>query len=272
VAASRGFSFCGADCSSEQWFSKAGVTAMALAKLDLDRVPRHVAVIMDGNGRWARKHGAGRVAGHEAGAKSVHAIVEASRELGKVDVLSLYAFSTENWRRSKTEVSALFRLLSKYIQLELENIHKEDIRVRIMGRREGLSARVRKDLEYSEEYTRGNKSMTLNLAVNYGGRAEIADAARDIALEVKAGRIDPAKIDEECISRHLYLPDLPDPDLLIRTSGELRLSNFMLWQMSYAEIVVTRTLWPDFRKRHLHAAIAEYQSRQRRYGGRRGTE
>ncbi|GMV93939.1 MAG: isoprenyl transferase [Candidatus Hydrogenedentota bacterium] len=238
-----------------------------LPQIDRDRVPRHVAVIMDGNGRWAAQHDVSRAAGHEAGAKSVRAVVEACRELG-VSVLTLYAFSTENWRRSKLEVDALFRLLSKYIGIELESIHKENIRVSVMGRMDGLPQRAQRDLRHSMELTANNTAMTLNVAINYGARAELADAARAIAREVKAGKLDPDSVDEACVAEHLYVPHLPDPDLLIRTSGEMRLSNFMLWQLSYAEIVAVPTLWPDFRKPHLYAAIAEYQSRQRRFGGR----
>lgn len=242
--------------------------AKPLPEIDRDRLPRHIAVIMDGNGRWAQREGVSRAAGHEAGAKSVRAIVEACRELQRVEVLTLYAFSTENWRRSKLEVSSLFRLLSKYVKLELENIHKENIRVTMMGRFEGLPSVAVRDLTYSMDRTRNNTAMILNVAINYGGRAEIADAARKIATDVAAKRLEPSAIDEACFARYLYRPELPDPDLLIRTSGEMRLSNFMLWQMSYAEIVVLQTLWPDFRKPELYEAIAEYQSRQRRFGGR----
>ncbi len=239
-----------------------------LQALDTKRLPRHVAVIMDGNGRWAEREGVSRAAGHEAGAKSVRAIVEACRELERIEVLSLYAFSTENWRRSKLEVGALFRLLSKYVKIELENIHKENIRISIMGRMDGLPANAVRDLRHCIELTRNNTAMVLNVAINYGSRAEIADAARHIAEDAIAGKLRPDTIDEACVAKYLYAPQLPDPDLLIRTSGELRLSNFMLWQMSYTEIVVMPTLWPDFRKRHLHEAICEYQRRQRRFGGR----
>jgi len=222
---------------------------------------------MDGNGRWAKRRGVSREAGHEAGAKSVRAIIEGGRELG-IEVLTLYAFSTENWQRSKREVTALFRLLSKYIRLELERLHREDIRITVMGRREGLTPRVTKDLAYCEELTRANRSMVVNVAINYGGRAEIVDATKRIAEEVRAGRLAIDAIDEACFAQHLYVPELPEPDLLVRTSGEVRLSNFMLWELSYAEIVSTKTLWPDFRKRHLYDAIVEYQARQRRFGGR----
>ena len=241
---------------------------MPSAEVDMKRLPGHIGIIMDGNGRWAKKHGLSRAAGHEAGAKSVRAVIEGCRELGGVKALSLYAFSTENWRRSKREVETLFRLLSKYINLEIKNLHNKDIRVTVMGRMTGLSKRVVKDLRHCMELTANNKSMTLNIAVNYGARAEIVDAAKAIAEDLKTGKLTIEEIDEDCFARHLYIPELPDVDLLIRTSGEMRISNFMLWQVSYSEIVLTHTLWPDFRKRHLLEAIAEYQSRHRRFGGR----
>ena len=240
---------------------------MAPIEIDETRLPRHLAVIMDGNGRWAQRHGLRTEAGHEAGARSVRAVIEGSRELG-IEVLSLYAFSTENWARPREEVSALFELLSKYVRLELENIHKEDIRVTIMGRREGLSERTVADLAHCEERTRDNKSMLVNVAVNYGSRQELADAARALARDVQAGLLSPDDIDEAAFAARLYVPELPDIDLLIRTSGEMRVSNFMLWQFSYAEFVPMKVLWPDFRKRHLRQAIARYQARQRRFGGR----
>lgn len=234
----------------------------------MNRLPRHIAIIMDGNGRWAKKHGVSRAAGHEAGAKSVRAVVEACRELGGVQALTLYAFSTENWRRSKLEVETLFRLLSKYITIEIDNIHREDIRVVFIGRLAALSKRAIRDIAHCMELTRNNKAMTLCVAMNYGSRAEITDAAKALAADVQAGKLGVDEIDETRFARYLYAPDLPELDLLIRTSGELRLSNFMLWQLSYAEIVPTPTLWPDFRKPHLHQVIAEYQSRNRRFGGR----
>lgn len=236
--------------------------------LDSKRLPRHVAVIMDGNGRWAKKHGLTRLRGHEAGAKAVRAIIEACRELGKIESLTLYAFSTENWRRSKIEVSGLFRLLSRYIRIELENLHAEDIRVEFSGRAEGLSKKVRQEMDECCELTKDNKSMLVNFAVNYGSRAELVDACTEIAREVKSGKLALSAIDEECISQHLYEATSSDLDLLIRTGGEMRLSNFMLWQASYSEFVVTKTLWPDFRKRHLYQAFLEYQERRRNFGGR----
>ena len=194
-------------------------------------------------------------------------MVEGCRELG-MEALSLYAFSTENWNRTELEVNTLFRLLSKYIHIEIQEIHEQGIRVTMMGRMKGLPARAAKDLQYCMDLTRENTDMVLNVAVNYGSRTEIADAAQSIAREVKAGALDPEAVDEACVTDHLYTAGLPDPDLLIRTSGELRLSNFMLWQLSYAELVVTDTLWPDFRKEHLYEAIKQYQSRNRRFGGR----
>ncbi len=236
--------------------------------LDPNRIPRHIAIIMDGNSRWARNHGVSRSAGHEAGAKSARAAIEACRELGKVQALTLYAFSTENWRRSKTEVNALFRLLSKYIALELDEIHKQNIRIRAIGRLDALPQHAREDMLHAIERTRNNTAMTVLVALNYGARAEIVDATRAIAEKIKAGVIEPTQIDERLFAQHLYEPEFSEVDLLIRTSGEMRISNFLLWQLSYAEIYVTPTLWPDFRKQHLYEAIAEFQARQRRFGGR----
>ena len=222
---------------------------------------------MDGNGRWAERHGQSHEKGHEAGAKSVRAVIEGCREIG-LECLTLYAFSTENWQRPKAEVDALFELLSRYVRLELDNMHGKDIRVTIMGRLAGLSKRTVEDMTHCMELTKNNKSMTVNVAINYGARAEIADATKAIASRVKAGDLRIEDIDEECFAKHLYVPSLPELGLLIRTSGEMRISNFMLWQCSYAEFVPMSVLWPDFRKRHLHQAIAIYQSRQRRFGGR----
>jgi undecaprenyl diphosphate synthase len=235
--------------------------------IDMTRLPRHIGIIMDGNGRWAARHGLTVDEGHEAGAKSVRAVIEGCRELG-ISVLSLYAFSTENWNRPKSEVDGLFRLLSKYVRLEIDEIDREDIRVSIMGRMEELPKGVLEDLEYCMDRTKDNASLVVNCAINYGARAEIVDAARTIASEVQAGKLPLEAVDEACFARHLYVPDLPDLDMLIRTSGEMRVSNFMLWRFSYAEFVPMRVLWPDFRKRHLRQAIGIYQSRQRRFGGR----
>jgi undecaprenyl diphosphate synthase len=246
-------------------------TETSLAKqLDLERLPRHVAIIMDGNGRWAERHGLTCAEGHEAGARSARAAIEACRETGGIQVLTLYAFSTENWRRSDFEINALFRLLSKYISIELDSVHEQDIRIRTMGRLEGLPKQARRDMEAAMERTASNSAMTVNVALNYGGRAEISDAAKAAARDVLQGKLKPEDVDENVFGNYLYNPDLPDPDLLIRTSGELRLSNFMLWQLAYAEILVLPLLWPDFRKEHFFEAIVQYQGRQRRYGGRKG--
>ena len=237
------------------------------SRIDMTRLPRHIAIIMDGNGRWARERGLTHVEGHEAGASSVRAVIEACRKLG-VDALSLYAFSTENWRRSKFEVSALFRLLSKYIQQEIDEMDANNIRICFMGRREGLPRKALSDMDACVARTRDNTALTVNIALNYGGRAEIVDATRRIALAVEAGELDAGAIDEKLFARYLYQPDLDEVDLLIRTSGELRVSNFMLWQVSYSEILVPETLWPDFNEGCLCDAIVAFQKRHRRFGGR----
>ncbi len=231
-------------------------------------LPRHIAIVMDGNGRWAKQHGVSRIKGHEAGAKSVRAVIERCRELGAIQTLTLYAFSTENWRRSKVEVSGLFRLLTKYIGLELDAMHAEDIRVEFIGRRDGLPRNVLAEMDRARDLTRNNRAMQVNFAVNYGARAEIVDACRAVAEDVAAGRVKAAKIDEDRIAARLYDPLSRDLDLLIRTGGHNRLSNFMLWQASYAEIVVTPVLWPDFQKDQVDEAIEEFRARQRNFGGR----
>lgn len=233
----------------------------------MERLPRHIAIIMDGNGRWAHERGLPHVQGHEAGAKGVRQAIEGCRELG-VQALTLYAFSTENWRRSRFEVEALFRLMSKYIHQEIDEIHKNDIRVRFLGRMDGLPSKARGDLEYCLRRTKDNTAMDVCVALNYGGRAELADAAKSLAQDVAEGRISPDNITEELLASRLYVPDHSEVDLLIRTSGELRVSNFMLWQISYAEIHAPAILWPDFGKQHLCDAIVEYQRRNRRFGGR----
>jgi len=239
------------------------------SEIDPKRIPRHVAIIMDGNGRWAKKKGLSRIKGHEAGATSVRAVTEASRELGEIKSLTLYAFSTENWRRTKTEVSALFRLLSRYIKLELDNLHAEGIRVNIIGRKSELPKKLQQEIAESEAHTQGNTSMDLNIAVNYGGRTELVDVCRSIVEDVESGVLRKKNIDEKAINERLYYSDGHDLDLMIRTSGEMRISNFMLWQLSYAEIIATKTLWPDFRKRHFYQAIVDYQNRDRNFGGRK---
>ena len=241
----------------------AGSPEEALARqVNFDRLPRHVAVIMDGNGRWAAQRHLPRVEGHRAGIDSVRDIVESSARLG-IKVLTLYAFSVENWKRPITEVSTLMSLLKRYLRLELNTLLRNDIRFGVIGREEELAPDVRRELKMAEEQTARNAGMLFNIALNYGGRAEIVEAAR----RAIASGITASDLDEQRFSDFLYTAGQPDPDLLIRTSGEMRVSNFLLWQIAYAEIWVTDTLWPDFRKRHLLEAILAYQKRDRRYGG-----
>ncbi len=235
--------------------------------IDVNRIPHHIAIIMDGNGRWAQRNGKTRSQGHEAGARNVRTITEACRELG-VRVLTLYAFSTENWNRPKREVDSLFRLISRAMQKYAKNINETNVRLRHLGDLEALPRHAVQDVLKCEELTKNNDVMDVCMALNYGGRTEIVRAAQNIAAAVKRGELQPEDINEETIAQNLYLPQHSEVDLLIRTSGEMRISNFMLWQISYAEIVVTPTLWPDFDKKCLHEAIVEYQGRDRRFGGR----
>jgi undecaprenyl diphosphate synthase len=238
----------------------------ALAQsLDSSRLPRHVAIIMDGNGRWARQRGLPRIEGHRAGAESVREIVRVSGQLG-IKYLTLYAFSSENWSRPKIEVAALMRLLQFYLQKELAELDKNNVRLAAIGRLHELPTSARQQLDKAIAALRNNTGLTLVLALSYGGRAEIVDAVRGIAREIKTGQIDVADVDEKRISDHLYTAAIPDPDLLIRTSGELRVSNFLLWQISYSEIYVTETQWPDFRKAEFMKAMEDYGKRQRRFG------
>jgi undecaprenyl diphosphate synthase len=242
-----------------------------LEKLDLTRLPRHVAVIMDGNGRWAQKRHLPRIAGHRQGTQSARTTIETCARL-KIEALTLYAFSVENWRRPKTEIDFLMQLLREYLKKEMPLLQKNEIRMRFLGRIHELPAGVQKDVREAEEKTAGNKGMVLCVALNYGGRAEIVDAMNALLKEraaLKEGDGSPASspITEEHLSRHLYTEGLPDPDLLIRTSGEMRVSNFLLWQIAYAEIFVTETLWPDFNRARLLEALVEFQKRERRYGG-----
>ncbi len=234
-------------------------------ELPKELVPRHVAVVMDGNGRWAKERGLPRTKGHEEGESSLFDVVEGAIELG-VQAISAYAFSTENWRRSPDEVRFLMGFNRDVIRRRRDEMHELGVRVRWAGRRPRLWRSVIKELEIAEELTRDNDVMTLTMCVNYGGRAEIADAAAAIAREAAAGRLDPDKVDESTFARFLDEPDLPDVDLFVRSSGENRTSNFLLWQSAYAEFVFLDTLWPDFDRRHLWAACEEYASRQRRFG------
>jgi undecaprenyl diphosphate synthase len=235
----------------------------ALARqINFDRLPAHVAIIMDGNGRWASRRHLPRVEGHRAGIDSVRDVVESSARLG-IQVLTLYAFSLENWKRPASEVSTLMSLLKRYLRLELKTLLTNNIRFRVVGRKDELAPDVRRELTLGEEQTSRCTGMLFNIALNYGGRAEIVDAAR---RAIAAG-LKPEELDERRFGELLYTAGQPDPDLLIRTSGEMRISNFLLWQIAYAEIWVTDTLWPDFRCRHLLEAILAYQKRDRRYGG-----
>ncbi len=237
-----------------------------LAQIDLTRLPRHVAVIMDGNGRWANRRGLPRVAGHRAGVEAVRATVETSARLG-IEVLTLYAFSVENWKRPPFEVEALMTFLKEYLRKELENIHRNNIKFQTIGRTGELDESVQFELRSAVHKTANNTGMILNVALNYSGRVEICDAFRSLLDKCLRQERTPESITEADIERHLYTANLPAPDLLIRTSGEMRVSNFLLWQIAYAEIYVTSTLWPDFRRPDLFAAIIDYQKRERRYGG-----
>jgi undecaprenyl diphosphate synthase len=236
-----------------------------LRAIDFARLPRHVAIIMDGNGRWAKLRHKRRVEGHRAGIASVRDVVETSARLG-LEVLTLYAFSVENWKRPKAEVRTLMTLLKRYLRLELDTLLRNNIRFQVIGRALELPEDVRRELERGMQQTRRCSGLLFNIALNYGGRAEITDAVRRLVAAAAARGEAPA-IDEQAISAHLYTAGQPDPDLLIRTSGELRISNFLLWQIAYSEIWVTDVLWPDFRRRHLLQAIVDYQKRERRYGG-----
>ena len=231
-------------------------------QVNFEQLPAHIAIIMDGNGRWAAQRHLPRVEGHRAGIDSVRDVVETSARLG-IDVLTLYAFSVENWKRPRTEINTLMTLLKRYLRLELSTLLKNNIRFRVIGREEELSKDVRHELEIGTRQTEHNTGMLFNIALNYGGRAEILDAAK----RVLAAGINPDDLDERRFSDFLYTAGQPDPDLLIRTSGEMRVSNFLLWQIAYSEIWVTDTLWPDFRRRNLLEAIVAYQKRDRRYGG-----
>ena len=229
-------------------------------------LPRHVAIIMDGNGRWARQRHLPRIEGHRAGAESARAIIRAAGEVG-IKYLTLYAFSVENWNRPKDEVDALMKYLVHYLKTETSELNKNNVRLEVIGQIYRLPEAVQEHLKKSIVTLSRNNGLTLIMALSYGGRTEIVEAVRSVAQKVKAGELDPADITEQVFAQHLYTRNLPDPDLLIRTSGEMRVSNFLLWQISYAELLVTPTLWPDFRKPQFYAALEEYNSRHRRFGG-----
>jgi undecaprenyl diphosphate synthase len=237
-----------------------------LDKIDLKRLPRHVAVIMDGNGRWAKSRNLPRVEGHRAGIASVREIVETAARL-ELRVITLYAFSVENWKRPRYEVATLMMLLKEYLRKELATLMDNNIRFVPIGRVDGLDPTVQRELKYAQDQTAKNSGLLFQIALNYGGRAEIVDCVNKIMTVLREREMSDAVIDEQFFSDHLYTANIDDPDLLIRTSGELRVSNFLLWQIAYAEIHVTKTLWPDFRRRHLFEAIVDFQSRDRRFGG-----
>ena len=237
-----------------------------LRQIDFTRLPRHLAIIMDGNGRWAKKRLLPRVAGHRAGVEAVRATVDVCARLG-IEVLTLYAFSVENWKRPPFEIEALMTFLKEYLRKELDNIHRENIRFQTIGRTDELDESVQFELRAATRKTANNTGMTLNVALNYGGRVELVDACRQLLADCLQEGRDPQSITETMLEQYLYTADLPDPDLLVRTSGEMRVSNFLLWQIAYSEIYVTNVLWPDFRRPDLFAAIVDYQKRERRYGG-----
>ena len=237
-----------------------------ISQTDFAVLPKHLAVIMDGNGRWAKGQGKSTSAGHRAGVEAVHKVLGLCRDYG-IDNLTLFAFSSENWQRPKAEVSALMRLLSSYLKREVQQLHQDGVRVRFIGNRQRFSKSLLKQMEYAEQLTRDN-ACNLVLAVDYGGQWDIADAARRLAERVQAGELQPADIDEQRFNQTIALNDLPDVDLCIRTSGEQRISNFMLWQMAYAELYFSDTLWPDFNESDMRAALGSYNQRQRRFGGR----
>jgi undecaprenyl diphosphate synthase len=247
---------------------KPGSRERALAEaIEPGRLPAHIAIIMDGNGRWAKRRSLPRIAGHRAGVEPVRTAVDACARLG-LKALTLYAFSTENWKRPRTEVDMLWRLLRVYLRKELPDIIRNNIQFTCMGRLEALPPKVRDELAYAVERTCRNTGMRLNVAINYSGRAELVDALNSILRNARAeGRLRELRVDEETIASHLYTAGMPDPDLLIRTSGEMRISNFLLWQIAYSEIYITDTLWPDFGVTDLLEAVLDYQKRDRRFGG-----
>ncbi len=243
-----------------------GPDTAALPGVPPERMPRHIAIIMDGNGRWARRRGLPRFEGHRRGADSVRRIVEECCRLG-IDQLTLYCLSSENWKRPKVELDFLMELLRWYAIQERPEILRQNIRFTTIGLRSGIPDRVWAEVEETKRQSAANTGMILCLAINYGGRLEITEAVRRIVQEAVAGRIRPDEIDERTISEHLFTAGMPDPDLLIRTAGEYRVSNFLLWQISYTEFWVTDVLWPDFREQHLHEAIRDFARRERRFGG-----
>ena len=249
----------------ESVIESGSVEEFLLRQIDAARLPSHIAIIMDGNGRWAARRNQPRVAGHRAGAEAVRATVETAARLG-ISHLTLYAFSTENWKRPRLEVEALMGLLREFLRKEVRSLKANNIRFDTIGRDQGLESVVSREIDRARRETAANTGMVLTVALNYSGRSELVEACREIAAEFQQSDRDPSSISEFDIVQHLFTKDLPDPDLLIRTSGELRVSNFLLWQIAYSEIYVTDVLWPDFRRANLFEAIIEYQKRERRYG------
>ncbi len=247
--------------------TKTSSAALEEIGLPAERLPRHVAVIMDGNGRWAQARRLPRAEGHRRGVKSVRAVIEACVELGTVDQLTLYCLSSENWKRPRRELEMLMRLLEQYVIEERSEIIRQDLQFTMIGRTEGLTENVLREVERTVECSKDNTGMRLCLAVNYGSRGELVDTVQGIAREVASGTLDPNTIDEDTISSRLYTAGMSDPDLLIRTAGEMRVSNFLLWQISYSEIWVTSKCWPEFRRNDLFDAFRDFASRERRFGG-----
>jgi undecaprenyl diphosphate synthase len=246
-------------------FLNSSPSSSSAVELDTTKLPAHVAIIMDGNGRWAKKRLLNRINGHEKGSETVRTIVRTCRQIG-ISYLTLYAFSTENWQRPKTEVKALMALLKKFLQSERKEMVENNIRLRVIGQLDRLPTEVREALDQTMTATREQTGMNLILALSYGGRAEIVRMVQEVAEKIKRGIIDPQAVNEGLISDHLYTRDIPDPDLLIRTSGEMRISNFLLWQIAYTELFVTTTLWPDFSKEELLQILKDFQARVRRFG------
>ena len=256
-----------ADRSSLERFFSSKRDREMLGDLDLDAVPRHVAIIMDGNGRWASKRGLPRAAGHRAGVKAVREVLSAAIELG-IEYLTVYSFSSENWSRPAEEVNTLMRLFVEVLERELDSLQKLGIKVRVIGQEDVVPSETMAAFRRTEDQTAENTKLTFVVALNYGGRTEITDAVKALTQDVIAGRLDPTSIDEDCIAERLYTKGMPDPDLVIRTSGEMRISNFLLWQIAYSELWVTAVLWPDFSRHDLLRALVDFQRRERRFGGR----
>jgi len=250
----------------KKWFGKKHEMTTRTDSVDVDKMPQHIAIIMDGNGRWAKRKGLPRAFGHRAGVESLRDIVTATVNM-HLKVLTVYAFSTENWKRPSDEVLLLMDLFSEYIDRELDELHKKNVQIRFIGHVEGLAIELQKKVEKAQRYTSGNTGLIFNIAVNYGGRSEIVRSVQMIAEKIAKGEMLPEEINEASIQSHLYTADIPDPDLLIRPSGDFRVSNFLLWQSAYTEYWFTDIYWPDFKPDHLLEAIVEYQKRERRFGG-----